>query len=608
MKTKTTKKTMITKTTTTTKLTTLLLICTLVFTSCKKDLQDLLQNDLMFNMDANAFLQNQVQFQFVNANGANAVAPKPSISISGRDANLVFDINGSKNIELDGQFARLVVSPGNPLSTDNPALFKVRAEAPGFLPYEQELSITQLDSFMTYTLEMVELKNTPDGIRYTNNAVISNGQLKIGSPTADGFSAAVSMAANNGVMDENGNRQAISKLELLQFDMNNKSIAAKMPNLIPNFTDQINYKNTIEDFSFFPLGYVQLQVNGKQASLNLEQGAQVSFHVNRGTINPLSQEELKAGDAMQVYQWDAANANWKFIQDANLQNTTDGGLGVEATVNNTAIVALVADPTLEPISGRLCSSNIGIQFRRNSNVNTRHFVMVVAANDSTKVYSFTSNVIVANNTTLNISRRLPTNLSVRVIVYEYESYAFRGKQLAVSPAFTACTYTTSRRLLLNVNPPTVTNNKIARFELDTYCPTSRLFYYHEGRIEYRKAGNPTGPWADLGLARRSGRTMTEIISGVPSLPPVATTSFSFLETDRLENGVTYEFRVTITGVPRRGRGTITRTFIKTRKFDETEFESLNGTSPTNYSFLKFKRSYWLANADDNQNPCAIWGY
>ena len=241
-------------------------------------------------------------------------------------------------------------------------------------------------------------------------------------------------------------------------------------------------------------------------------------------------------------------------------------------------------------------------------MNTRHFVMVVAANDSTKVYSFTSNVIVANNTTLNISRRLPTNLSVRVIVYEYESYAFRGKQLAVSPAFTACTYTTSRRLLLNVNPPTVTNNKIARFELDTYCPTSRLFYYHEGRIEYRIAGNPNAPWADLGLARRSGRTVTEIISGVPSLPPVATSSFSFLETDRLENGKTYQFRVTITGAPRRGRGTITRTFIKTRKFDETEFEAQTGRTPATYSFLKFKRSYWLANADDNQNPCAIWGY
>ena len=83
-KTTKTTKTMITKkrrttttmSTMTTKLTALLLISAIAFNSCKKDLQDLIENDLVFNMDANAFLQNQVQFQFVNANGANAVAPK----------------------------------------------------------------------------------------------------------------------------------------------------------------------------------------------------------------------------------------------------------------------------------------------------------------------------------------------------------------------------------------------------------------------------------------------------------------------------------------------------------------------------------------------------
>jgi len=69
-----------------TKLTAVFLISALALSSCKKDLENLLENDLMFNMDANVFLQNQVQFQFVNANGANAVAPKPTISISGKDA------------------------------------------------------------------------------------------------------------------------------------------------------------------------------------------------------------------------------------------------------------------------------------------------------------------------------------------------------------------------------------------------------------------------------------------------------------------------------------------------------------------------------------------
>ena len=594
-----------------TKLTAIFLISALALSSCKKDIKELIENDLMFNMDANAFLQNQVQFQFVNANGANSVAPKPSLSISGRDANLVFDINGSKNIVMDGQFARMVVSPGNPLSAENPALFKVRAEAPGFLPYEQELAITQLDSFMTYTLEMIELNNAPQGFRYTTaNAaqMLIGDEMKVGKSFGNGFSVSVSMPKGNGIINEAGTRENITKIELVQFDANEKKMASKIQNLIPNFTDKISIQGNQTDLSFFPIGYVQMKINGKQDHVTFDKPATMQLYVEEGTVDPLTNEALRVGDAMQVYQWDETQATWKFLSDASLNRSADGNLVVEATVGTTNVVALVADPTLQPITGRTCSSNIGLQFRRSSNVNTKHFVMVVAANDSTKVYSFSSDVIVANNTTFNITRRLPTNLSVRVIVYEYEQYGFRGRQLTVSAPFTACTYTTSRRLTLNVNPPTASGNSIARFELDTYCPTSRLFYYHEGRIEFKLSGS-TGPWADLGLARRSGRTITEIVSAnLPSLPPVATTSYSFLETDRLENGKLYEFRVTIAGTPRRVRGTITRTFIKTRNFDVTEFEPLIGRTPATYQYLKFKRSYWLANADDNQNPCAIWGY
>ena len=594
-----------------TKLTAIFLISALALSSCKKDIKELIENDLMFNMDANAFLQNQVQFQFVNANGANGVAPKPSLSISGRDANLVFDINGSKNIVMDGQFARMVVSPGNPLSAENPALFKVRAEAPGFLPYEQELAITQLDSFMTYTLEMIELNNAPQGFRYTTATgaqMLIGDEMKVGKSFGNGFSASVSMPKNNGIINEAGTRESINKIELVQFDANEKKVASKIQNLIPNFTDKISVQGNQTDLSFFPIGYVQMKINGKQDHVTFDKPATMQLYVAEGTVDPLTNEALKVGDAMQVYQWDEGQATWKFLSDASLNRSADGNLVVEATVGTTNVVALVADPTLQPITGRTCSSNIGLQFRRSSNVNTKHFVMVVAANDSTKVYSFSSDVIVANNTTFNITRRLPTNLSVRVIVYEYEQYGFRGRQLTVSAPFTACTYTTSRRLTLNVNPPTASGNSIARFELDTYCPTSRLFYYHEGRIEFKLSGS-IGPWADLGLARRSGRTITEIVSAnLPSLPPVATTSYSFLETDRLENGKLYEFRVTIAGTPRRVRGTITRTFIKTRNFDVTEFEPLIGRTPATYQYLKFKRSYWLANADDNQNPCAIWGY
>jgi hypothetical protein len=303
--------------------------------------------------------------------------------------------------------------------------------------------------------------------------------------------------------------------------------------------------------------------------------------------------------------------SWKFLSDANLGRGTDGNLVVEATVPSTAVVAVLTNPTLAPINGSTCRSNLGVQFRRNSNVNTKHYVEVVSASNASSVYAYVSDVIIANNTTYNFTRRLPTT-ALKVNVWEYETYANKGRLIVSQDLPRPCDFNTSRRLTINVNPPSVTNRKIARFELDTYCQNSRLFYYHEGRIEYRLSGSQ-GPWFDLGLARRSGSTITEILrfrgtTPPPNLPPSATPSYSWLETDRLENGQTYDFRVTISGRNRTNTTTVTKTFTKTRIFNETEFELLTGRTPVTYQFLKFKRSYWLANATEDSNPCAVWGY
>jgi hypothetical protein len=99
----------------------------------------------------------------------------------------------------------------------------------------------------------------------------------------------------------------------------------------------------------------------------------MQLYVAEGTVDPLTNEALKVGDAMQVYQWDEIQATWKFLSDASLSRSADGNLVVQATVGATNVVALVTNPTLQPITGRTCSSNLGVQFRRNSNVNTKHF-------------------------------------------------------------------------------------------------------------------------------------------------------------------------------------------------------------------------------------------
>ena len=102
-------------------------LAVLMLSSCKKNLEDMTEG-MMFSLDMNSFLQNQVQVQVVNANYQNsATIPNAKISISGKDAEKVFDINGAKTIVVEDQFANLAVSPGRPLAECNPVRFIIKA-------------------------------------------------------------------------------------------------------------------------------------------------------------------------------------------------------------------------------------------------------------------------------------------------------------------------------------------------------------------------------------------------------------------------------------------------------------------------------------------------
>lgn len=578
---------------------------------CKKDLQSLLESDIAFNVDVNDYLQNQLQLQFINANNTQGVTqPKVSLTISGRDAQRVFDINGGSSVKVEGQFAKLVVSPGTPIPVEDPALFTIKAEAPGFLPYQKDLSISEIDTFLNMTLEMVELSNSTKGLKYADAsgaALQSDGKISIGQPFTDAFSAQLSMPIGTQVQ-QSGSVSSINRIELVQFDASVGSVAAHIPNIIPNFSDKVTQNGVPTDLTFLPIGYVQVRVNSKEEAMSFQQSATARFFIPQQSTDPLSVEPIQSGDAMQLYLWDASSSSWSHMADAQVSRTSSGQLVIESTITSSGTIAIATNPVLAPITGRTCGTPLGIQFRRSSNANTLHYVAIVAANDTNVVYEFANNVMVANNVTYPFTRRLPRNVDLRVIVWEYDAYSYRGRRLVVTSPFRSCDFSTSNRYTITVNPPAVTNRPIARFELDTYCPTSKLFYYHEGRIQFRLKGS-TGPWADLGLARRSGRTVTETApNNVPALPPINTRSFSFLETDRLDNGSNYEFQVTISGRPRTGGNLRTETFVKTRSFKLIEFEPFTGTSPGTYQYYKFKRGYWLANADNNTNPCAIWGY
>ena len=592
------------------KITFTLLLGALMFMGCKKNLSDMTEG-MMFSLDINSFLQNQVQVQIVNANYQNSVTiPTAKISITGKDAERVYDINGAKTIVVEDQFANLAVSPGNPLKEGNPARFTIKAQAPGFLDYEKELSITNLDSFLNYTIEMIEIANPPVGIDIvTEQASLTGTQsaLRIASINNQ-LQAALTIPANAKMMDDAGNRfTGNASIMMEQFDPSQEPVKANIQNLISNFTTNTFKNGVAEDFSFAPLGYLRVKIdNSSGRKLQLDQPASLEVSLSNQMKDPISGDPLQVGDQLMVYQKDPTRLGWSFMEQTTL--TTDATGNLKASFRFIGAEEIALARTRETVDAttraRNCTNTLGIRFKRNSNVNTLHYISVVNATNSNRVYLNAANVVVANNSTYNFTALLPQNVSVKVLVYQYESATDKGILIAETNAFPSCTYSTANRLEVNVNPPSITNNPIARFQLYTVCLESKLAYFHEGRIQFRPAGS-RAPYRDMGLAQKTGNNPFEITpgrirgDGVPG-----SRNYSFLETDRMVNNSTYQFKTEIIGKRQKDGKTVRKTYTRNRIFNLTEFTAASQTTPINYNYFIMNRSYWIAPED----ACEDFGY
>jgi hypothetical protein len=599
------------------KITFTVLLGALMFMGCKKNLVDMTEG-MMFSLDMNSFLQNQVQVQIVNANYQNsAIIPVAKISISGKDAEKVYDINGSKNIVVEDQFANLAVSPGNPLQEGNPARFIIKAEAPGFLDYEKELTITNVDSFMNFTVEMIEIANSPVGINIVTQQTTLTGtqpSVRIDSKN-NKFQTALNIPANVKMMDDAGNKfTGNASIRLEQFDPSHETVKANIQNIIPNFTSKIFNNGIAEDFNFAPIGYLRVKIdNNSGRKLQFDQPALVEVSLSSQVSDPITGEQLKEGDQLMVYQKDPTNLGWNFIQQTTLTADATGNLKANIRFVGADEIAFSrkreedGDKDNRP---RNCQNAFSIKFKRNSNVNTLHYIAVVNASNPKQVYLNASNVVVANNSTYTFTGKLPEGKNVKVLVYQYESATDKGIVVGESGSLPSCSNSPANRVEVDVNPPSKTSNPIARFQLYTICEELKLIYLHEGRIQFRVAGS-RAPYRDMGLALR---TISDAIDPRSSLRVRSdnnnsgwnpgTTNYSYLETDRMVNNTTYQFKTEIIGKRQKDGKTIRKTYTRNRIFNLNEFSPASQTTPINYNYFIMNRSYWIAPED----ACDDFGY
>lgn len=533
----------------------------IIFAGCKKDLQEKLFEDVYFNMNLNEFLKNQVHVQFVNANyNKSSVVPVVKITVGGKNKDLVFDINGTRDIKIENQLSMIVVSPGSDIATSNPISFTLRAEASGFLPVEKKIIVRDVDDFTNLVFEMVEIANPPAGV----------------------------------------SRHQIGEFNVVTYDATKSTVLSNVEGYISNFSNNAVKAGTEVTSYFQPITYLEVdQLDG--TSTIKSQIQEVVLPTN--AVNNNTGQAISQNDIIEVYRKNSQEDTWKYSSDAKVQTGSDGSMKIALQLTGSEEIALEIGGTAVSTT---CSASLGLVFSRPNNVNTLHYIEVVRATSPTTILTSAQNVVIAQGLTYNFTTRLPSNIDVIVNVYEFETSSAKGRLVASSGKIKSCLYTTTSRLRITVNPPIITNNPVVRFELDTYCATSKTVYYHEGRTQFRIAGT-TGPYRDFGLAIKANSVPRSVsVTALPGEPGyINTTGYSYLESDRIFWDWNYEFLTVVSGPNRKTGKTVTKTYTRLKKFIQSNYTRTtapNATFPAGY--FKFYKDYWFA----PESACRDFGY
>jgi hypothetical protein len=531
-------------------------IFVLLLSGCQKTLTEQITEDLYLNMNVNSFFAHQVEVQFVNTNH-NLSPVQPDVTVQLTDPQgLVYDLNGNKQPKVDGQFVNLAVSPAAIIPDNAPVTFTLKATAPGFLPVEQEVSVTSADSMLSFIVPMIEIARPPAGITVSR------------SP---------------------------SGADIVAYDVTKQEIAASIPSLSEVNLSKAVRNGAPEENFLQPIGYLQVNTNNAMPSTD------VTMQIASNAVDPLNGTSLKANEEVDIYHRNPATQEWEYVSTSTMETVSARNFKTSFKIDQGGEWLATARARV-----RNCNNKLGLRFTRASQASTLHYVEVVnAANNA--VLLTANNVTVRNGGSYDFTQALPQGVNIKVRVYQFEqigSTNTKGVIVSESASTPSCNFTTSKRLTLEVNPQKVTSRPVARFELDTYCAQSKLVYYHEGRVQYRLAGT-TAPFIDLGLASKSSRLTTENVNKLPGQPGYTDTkAYSLLETDRLEWNKQYEFRTTINGRHKSTRKNITLSYYRNRTFKQSEHTLLANNSNFPGGYYEFTRGYWFS----PDFACADFGY
>jgi len=454
------------------------------FTQCTKPTKD-----FSFSVNPNPF-DYTLNLNFYDAATPGTPPPNVTLTISGKDADAVYDISGVKQYKVVSGLTSLGLLYKNDPTQGNPATFTIKASAPGYLDAIIPVTIKVGQPVKLINVSMINLTNPPAGVNVqqtttplTNGNTTSNVVIPPPASAAPGDQVVtIEIPSGTGFKDESGN--VLTGGTLSSTVVSFGSTTASSLNAFPGGTSSDNIKdqngNTVSGlfrtggFANITMAVGSTQVKTFTNPITLHMG------VSSSQINPATGNLFQAGDQIPVWSYQTSTGQWSYEKIGTVSIGANG-LEVNFTTTHLTYYNLA-------VMENVCS-NASIVFNTNLPSAETFLVDVYEANDPNIPVIAGFLVQAANGQTVAFDN-VPTASDLKVKVYR-NTVANSQTNFAVRDGSPIGTYTGALCGGGSSINCVVPQSQTINFNIQGQCPSSSMnpIVRPTVGVFYRQAGS-----------------------------------------------------------------------------------------------------------------------
>lgn len=286
-----------------------------IITNCKNPTDGI---SVTLNTDVS---KSNISLHFLDASQMDQInLDQIQISIVGKDANKIYNADGTTDFTTANGFISLILQPGISPTKSNPIKFTVIAKLNGYLNAVYPIVLEQEEDF-TAEILMVNLGDLPTGVSMVkssfstdvNGALESDYFTEITPKNGKYESANLKIKKGTIIKDDKGNvLTGQVNVQMLHFDSRDSQSLRAFPGGFMTANLLNNQGQEMEGGIFQTAGFISLDMecNGVEVK-NFSQPIEVNVEVAEDIVNPETNQVLKAGDSIPVWSLNPKDGTWR---------------------------------------------------------------------------------------------------------------------------------------------------------------------------------------------------------------------------------------------------------------------------------------------------------